>query len=63
MLVPIGLAVLWMGVYPESFLKPMRANVSSIVARTERARPEGDARLAMGKIGDLAPHAEQKEAH
>ncbi len=73
MLVPIALAVLWMGVYPESFLAPMRANVSSIVARTERARPEGDARLAMGKIGDLAPahgaehgtahDAAQKEAH
>jgi NADH-quinone oxidoreductase subunit M len=64
MLVPIGLAVLWMGVYPESFLKPMRANVSSVIARTERARPEGDARLAMGKVGDLAPHAAaEKEAH
>jgi NADH-quinone oxidoreductase subunit M len=57
MLVPIALAVLWMGIYPESFLAPMRANVASIVARTERARPEGDARLAMGKVTDLAPHA------
>jgi NADH-quinone oxidoreductase subunit M len=57
MLVPIGLAVLWMGVYPESFLSPMRANVASIVARTERARPEGDAKLAMGKINDIAHHA------
>ncbi len=61
MMVPIALAVLWMGVYPESFLAPMRANVASVVARTERARPEGDARLAMGKVGDLAPHAAQKE--
>jgi len=55
MLVPIALAVLWMGIYPESFLAPMRANVASIVARTEAARPEGDAKLVMGKIGDLAP--------
>ncbi|MBO9581084.1 MAG: NADH-quinone oxidoreductase subunit M [Sphingobium sp.] len=62
MLVPIGLAVLWMGVYPESFLAPMRANVASIVARTERARPEGDARLAMGKASDIAAHAEHREA-
>jgi len=62
MLVPIGLAVLWMGVYPESFLKPMRANVSSVVARTEHARPEGDAHLAMGKVSDLAPRTAQKEA-
>jgi NADH-quinone oxidoreductase subunit M len=59
MLVPIGLAVLWMGVYPESFLSPMRANVASIVARTERARPEGDAKLAMGKISDIAHRAAQ----
>ncbi|MBO9670580.1 MAG: NADH-quinone oxidoreductase subunit M [Sphingobium sp.] len=62
MLVPIGLAVLWMGVYPESFLAPMRANVASIVARTERARPEGDARLVMGKVSDIAAHAAHGEA-
>jgi NADH-quinone oxidoreductase subunit M len=66
MLVPIGLAVLWMGVYPESFLSPMRANVASIVARTERARPEGDAKLAMGKISDIthraAEHGEAEHA-
>jgi NADH-quinone oxidoreductase subunit M len=62
MLVPIALAVLWMGIYPESFLAPMRANVASIVARTERAKPEGDARLAMGKITDLAPGAAHEAA-
>ena len=32
LLVPIAAAVLWMGVYPESFLAPMRGNVASIVA-------------------------------
>ena len=69
MLVPIALGVLWMGVYPESFLAPMRGNVASIVARTERARPEGDANLAMGKAkpapthGEHAPEATHGETH
>jgi len=59
LLVPIALAVLWMGVYPESFLAPMRGNVASIVARTEAARPEGDAKLAMGKPRPAATHGEE----
>ncbi|MET0360296.1 MAG: NADH-quinone oxidoreductase subunit M, partial [Sphingobium sp.] len=46
---PIAAAVLWMGVYPESFIAPMRADVASLVARIDRARPEGDAKLAAGK--------------
>ena len=58
LLVPIAAAVLWMGVYPESFLAPMRGNVASIVARTEAAKPEGDAKLAMGKAQDVAAHAD-----
>jgi NADH-quinone oxidoreductase subunit M len=45
LLVPIALAVLWMGVYPESFLAPMRGDVGILLARTERANPPGDARL------------------
>jgi len=49
MLVPIALGVLWMGIYPESFLSPMRADVQAVVARLAPAKPEGDARLAMGK--------------
>jgi NADH-quinone oxidoreductase subunit M len=48
MLAPIAAAVFWMGVYPESFLAPMRKDVTSLLARVERAAPEGDARLAMG---------------
>jgi NADH-quinone oxidoreductase subunit M len=46
---PIAAAVLWMGVYPESFLAPMRAYIEALNARVARAAPEGDARLAMGK--------------
>jgi NADH-quinone oxidoreductase subunit M len=64
LLVPIALAVLWMGIYPESFLAPMRGNVASIVARTERARPEGDARLALGKPKPVQTHGEHAgESH
>jgi NADH-quinone oxidoreductase subunit M len=60
MLVPLGLAVLWMGVYPESFLAPMRADVASLVARVERARPAGDAKLTPGRPAAAAAH---EEAH
>jgi NADH-quinone oxidoreductase subunit M len=42
---PIAAAVLWMGVYPESFLAPMRSDVSALVARVAEAKPAGDARL------------------
>jgi len=48
MLGPIAAAVLWMGVYPESFLAPMRADISALDARLARAAPEGDAKLVVG---------------
>ena len=48
-LVPIAAAVLWMGVYPESFLRPMRGDVAALLARIDRARPGGDGQIAMGK--------------
>jgi NADH-quinone oxidoreductase subunit M len=68
LLAPIALAVLWMGVYPESFLAPMRADVASLTARIDRARPEGDAKLALGKAPaatahDADTHAAHGEAH
>ncbi len=53
-LLPIGLAVLWMGVYPESFLAPMRRDVGTLMARIERARPTTDGQLAQEpKAGEL----------
>ncbi len=42
LLAPIGAAVLWMGVYPESFLRPIRADVGRLLERVERAAPQGD---------------------
>ena len=45
---PIAAVVLWMGVYPESFLAPIRDDVGVLLERIERANPPGDAQLAMG---------------
>ena len=50
LLAPIAAAVLWMGVYPESFMAPMRADVGRLLTRIERAAPPGDARLTAGHI-------------
>ncbi len=45
LLAPIAAVVLWMGVYPESFLAPIRRDVATIVDRVERAAPAGDSRV------------------
>ncbi len=45
LLAPIAAVVMWMGVYPESFLQPIRRDVATIVARIDRAKPAGDAQL------------------
>jgi len=42
LLAPIAIGVLWMGIYPESFLRPMRADVGRIVERVEHSRPASD---------------------
>jgi NADH-quinone oxidoreductase subunit M len=62
MMAPIAAAVLWMGVYPESFLAPMRKDIAALDARVARARPEGDARLAAGKPKPVTQH-EAASAH
>jgi NADH-quinone oxidoreductase subunit M len=47
-----------MGVYPESFLSPMRADIAALDARVARAAPEGDARLVIGeaKVAEADAH-------
>ncbi len=63
---PIAAVVLWMGVYPESFLRPMRADIGRLIERVERARPEGDARVTPGVPAAAAAHGENilaQEAH
>jgi NADH-quinone oxidoreductase subunit M len=54
-LVPLGLIVLWMGVYPESFMKPMRGDVATLLARVERAKPAGDANIEIPSEGKAIP--------
>ncbi len=66
MMAPIAAAVLWMGVYPESFLAPMRADIAALDARLARARPEGDAQLKLGApqpAGDVVQAPGHGEAH
>jgi len=58
LLAPIAAVVLWMGVYPESFLRPMRADIGRLLERVERARPPGDAQLTAGKPAATPVHAE-----
>ncbi len=59
-LAPIAAAVFWMGVYPESFMAPMRGDVEILLERVNRARPEGDAQLT---AGHPAPAAAGEGAH
>ena len=57
MLAPIAAAVLWMGVYPESFLAPMRKDIATLEARIARAAPEGDSQLKAGEPRGKAANA------
>jgi NADH-quinone oxidoreductase subunit M len=38
-LLPIAIAVLWMGIYPTSFLTPLHAPVANLLARLHHAAP------------------------
>jgi len=57
MLAPIAAVVMWMGVYPESFLAPMRDDIAALDARIASARPQSDSQLVVG-----APMAEPANA-
>jgi len=66
LLAPIAAVVLWMGVYPESFMAPMRADIAALDARLARAKPEGDAHLTAPKpkaATAAAEHAAHGGAH
>ncbi|WP_260927918.1 NADH-quinone oxidoreductase subunit M [Novosphingobium sp. 9] len=47
MVLPMAAVVFWMGVYPESFIAPMRADIAAIDARLEHAKPKEDAKVFM----------------
>jgi NADH-quinone oxidoreductase subunit M len=49
LLAPIAAVVLWMGVYPESFLRPIHADVGRLVERVQHAAPKGDSNLIVAK--------------
>jgi NADH-quinone oxidoreductase subunit M len=57
---PIALAVLWMGIYPESFLRPMRNDVGRLMTRLEHVAPAGDSQLKIAgpqlKVIDAQDH-------
>ena len=57
MMVPIAAVVMWMGVYPESFIAPMRADIAVLDARIASATPTSDSQLVVG-----APKAEAANA-
>jgi NADH-quinone oxidoreductase subunit M len=60
---PIAAGVLWMGVYPESFLRPFRADVDRLLERVERAAPAGDMALTKGKPQPQAEHHAPEAGH
>ncbi|HUE78106.1 MAG TPA: NADH-quinone oxidoreductase subunit M [Sphingomicrobium sp.] len=63
LLAPIAAAVLWMGVYPESFLRPIRADVGRLLERIERATPESDSAPTAGKPQPQAEDHAAEAAH
>ncbi|WP_267381011.1 MULTISPECIES: NADH-quinone oxidoreductase subunit M [unclassified Sphingomonas] len=58
LLAPIAAVVLWMGVYPESFLSPMRKDIGVLLARVDRATPPSDSRPTSGHPTTPDAHAE-----
>ena len=60
-LVPIAAVVLWMGIYPESFMAPMRQDVTLLLERIERAAPPGDAKVTQGAPAPADPAHEGAE--
>ena len=58
-MVPLVLATIWMGVYPESFLGPIRSDVGLLVARIHAAAPPSDAQPTAGQAPALHHAAER----
>ena len=56
LLAPIAVGVFWMGIYPESFLRPIRNDVGRVIARVQRAAPAGDSHLMFGRAAAQINH-------
>ena len=49
LLAPIALGVFWMGIYPESFIRPFRNDVGRVLERVQHVAPHYDASVVPGK--------------
>ncbi|MEQ7872562.1 NADH-quinone oxidoreductase subunit M [Sphingomonas sp. ASV193] len=56
LLLPLAAATIWMGVYPESFMKPMRADVGRLLVRLAPSAPVSDSHLVVGKPAAAEGH-------
>ena len=63
MLAPIAAAVLWMGVYPESFLAPMRQDIAALETRLASVAPRYDRALDEGTPREHAANYVEYEGH
>lgn len=63
MMAPIAAVVMWMGVYPESFLAPMRADIATLDARLAASAPPSDSQLAVGTPLEEPANAVPYESH
>ncbi len=54
LLAPIAAVTLWMGVYPESFMAPMRSDVAVLLRRIDRAAPASDSKPTPGNPSAIA---------
>ncbi len=63
MLGPLAAAVLWMGIYPESFLAPMRGDIAMLEARLAPVAPQYDSALTAGTPREHAANYVAAEEH
>jgi NADH-quinone oxidoreductase subunit M len=60
MLAPVVVLIIWMGVYPAVFLKPLEAPVHSLIVRLERHRAPHVADMSepepLPSVGAASPH-------
>ena len=63
MMAPIAAVVLWMGIYPESFLAPMRADIAALDAQIAASAPASDADLVAGEPRAQSANAIEYDAH
>ncbi len=61
MMVPMAAVVVWMGVYPESFIAPIRDDIIAIDARLADVKPDEDAKIFAYIKEPLTPVAAANE--